>query len=286
METLTRIEMPPLSGEKMWTILQDKQSNVFRWKDYAECNPRLSKQSNAEHVPSVGRLFHDVVPALKYHNPRLNVELLLGAIHYHEDGEALIGSDELWHNKGQERDLLEYKVFLESIADNDVTIRGRSEEMFLLQFITGPTDLLEAYNMGTANWLRHLRKNFSLEGKVFNALEKADYYMYAKKRGYDECGDVVILVHVLRNHTGPLDEYAKTIPGFREHVWTQAHSESAKEFMERYAGIPGPKDPGGIPAAYEWAYANGYMERPIEIGVVVDKSPAFGIFGDDPRGGA
>lgn len=286
METTTAIKMPGHSCEDMWTIIQDKQQTVFRWGDYTECNPGLFKQSNAAHVPSVERLFHHDVLLLREHNPDLVVELLYGAIHYHEDPEAVLGEDVLWHNKGQERDVLEYQTFLKTMVGYPEATRRRLREMFLLQFITGPTDLLAGLNPLTDATLRHLRTNYALEGKIFNALEKFDYYMYAKKRGYDECGDVVILVHVLRNQAGPLDEYANTIPGFREYVWTEAHSEAARVFMERYADIPGPKDPGGIPAAYEWAYQHGYMERPVEIGVIVDKSPAFGVFGEDPRGGA
>jgi hypothetical protein len=186
----------------------------------------------------------------------------------------------LWHNKGQERDVREYEIFLECIADYPAVSRERLKEMFLLQFIMSPTDLLERLSSDTAITLRHLRRNYRLEGMVFNALEKFDYYIYAKKRGYDECGDVVILVHVLRNHTGPLDEYARLIPGFREHVWTDEHSKAAREFMERYHDIPGPKDPGGIQAAYDFACQKSYMTLPAKIGVVVDKSPAYRQNGD------
>lgn len=284
METTTAIQMPGIFCEGMWDKLQKEHPLIPRWKDYIECNPGLTRQTNIEHVFSVERLFHECLPFLEHHRT-INRELLLLAIHVHEDGEALLQGDVLWHNKDPKRDLLEFKAFKASIQNRDewASRRDDLETAFLLQFITGDIQIFEDDSEDTRDAIRAVQLVHHFEGRVFNALEKMDYYIYAK-RGYDESGDVVILTHVLRNHTKPLDEYANTIRGFKEHVWTEAHSEAAKEFMERYADIPGPKDPGGIPAAYEWAYQKGYMRRPLQIGVIVDKSPAFGVFGDDPRG--
>ncbi len=279
METITVIKMPGIFCEEMWDKLQKEHKQIIRWKDYVDCNPGLTIQTNADHVFSFERLVNECLPFL-WVGKKFNTQLLLFAVHVHEDGEALLQEDTLWHNKDPKKDLLEYKAFCKSIQGRPEQVREELESAFLLQFITGNVEPFEQDSEDTKDAILAVQRFHYREGDTFNALEKLDYFMHAK-RGYDECGDVVILVHVLRNHTAPLDEYANTIPGFKKHVWTEAHSQAAKEFMERYADIPGPKDPGGIPAAYEWAYANGHMERPIEIGVVVDKSLAFG---EDPRG--
>ena len=131
--------------------------------------------------------------------------------------------------------------------------------MFLLQFISSSTDLFEKLEDDTPQLIKDLRRNFSLEAGILNGLEKVDYYMYAK-RGYDECGDVVVLTHVLRNNAKALDSYAKTIRGFKEHVWTEEHSQASQAILEQFADIPGPKDEGGIPAAYKHACDKGYMQ--------------------------
>lgn len=192
---------------------------------------------------------------------------ILETINCHDDGEALLKGDVLFHNKSSERDVQEYLAFRKFVGH--VPNRIDVLQSFLLQFITG--DIKPFFvDEETQSLISEVAILYEADGKIFNFLEKLDYVHFALW-AYRVASDPVILVHVLRNQIKALDEYAEEFPTIREQAWTRGMSEWAHEFMVLYKDLPGPKSEGGIPAAYEAAYQAGYMRRPVKIGVTVTK---------------
>lgn len=203
---------------------------------------------------SVERLFHYFLGHLKTHF-RLDCELVMDAIKVHEDGEAILKRDVLLHDKVLSGHVDEYVAFKKMLVGSPEYVK-RMKRAFLLQFALD--EGFEIPGDSDANFsLQMLRHNNQNEATLFNLLERFDYYLYAV-RAYDEVGDLVILVHVLRNNWLFIDSYSRIIPGITN-LWTGELHRTALEFMQRYKDIPGPKDEGGIPAAYDYAVKRGYM---------------------------
>lgn len=161
----------------------------------------------------------------------------------------------LLHDKVLSGHVDEYVAFEKMLVGSPEYLK-RMKRAFLLQFVLD--EGFEIPGDSDANTLlKNLRKNNQYEATLFNLLERFDYYLYAVS-AYDEVGDLVILVHVLRNNWTFLDSYSRLIPGVGN-LWTYQLHKTALEFMEQYKDIPGPKDEGGIPAAYAYAVKKGYM---------------------------
>jgi hypothetical protein len=203
---------------------------------------------------SVERLFHYFLGHAKS-LLSLDHQLVMDAIKVHEDGEALLKRDVLLHNKTLSGHVDEYMAFKGMLVGNPDYIT-RMRKAFLLQFVLD--EGFEIPGDHNANFLlKKLRKDNQHEAMIFNLLERFDYYLYAV-RAYDKVGDVVILVHVLRNNWRFLDSYSRLIPGIAN-IWTGELHKTVLEFLQEYKDIPGPKDEGGIPAAYAYAVEKGYM---------------------------
>ena len=237
-----------------WKTLQEGHEAVVRWGKYIECNPRLPRQTNLHHIVSVERFFHYFLGHLKTHF-ETDKQLVMDAILVHEDGEAIEKRDVLLHDKTFSGHKDEYLAFNKMLVGSP-SYRKRMQRAFLLQFVLEKDFLIDGDDDAN-KVLESLRKRNQHEATIFNLLERFDYYLYAV-RAYDEVGDVVILVHVLRNNWCFLDSYSRVIPGI-SNIWTDELHKAALEFMEKYKDIPGPKDEGGIPAAYAYAVKKAYM---------------------------
>jgi len=194
-------------------------------------------------------------------------ERVIACIDCHDDGEALLQSDVLYHNKSSDRDVEEYLAFRGFVAH--LPNKYDLLQSFLLQFITGDIEPF-FFDKETQSLISEVKVLYEEDGIVFNFLEKLDYVHFALW-AYQVAHDPVILIHVLRNQVPKLDGYAGEFPMMRTQAWTSKMSDWAHEFMERYKDLPGPKGEGGLPAAYEAAYQAGYMRRPLRFGVTVRK---------------
>ncbi len=257
METLNNkaISFPVHPIMENWKTLQDGHEAVVRWGGYVECNPNLPKQTNLHHMVSVKRLFYYFLGHLKTFFAT-DYQLVMDAIEVHEDGEASKRQDVLYHNKTSIGHLEEFEAFRKMLVGDEVYTK-RMERAFLLQFVLDKDFILEGKDRA-CKVLKKLRNENQHEATLFNLLERFDYYLYAV-RAYQEFGDVVILVHVLRNQSPYLDTYSRLIPGISDMLWTLELESSTIEFLQKYKDIPGPKDEGGIPAAYAYAVEKGYM---------------------------
>ncbi len=269
-----------LEGPSNWWELQDQHQNMHRWESYTSVNKALPLQSNAAHIHGLSWLAQDHLPRLAAHPqaPEFDQGRIMSLIWIHDDPEARLRRDVQYHDKTSLDDVDELRAFFSLVQGHPARIK--MIDTFMIQFLTkGKLGVFEKYlEPGT---IERLKKDYWMEAMLFNALERRDYIQYALLC-YKMCRDVVIMTHVLRNQAQALKEYGRRIPGFRDVFWTLEQIQLAEDFMEYFKHMPESKGPGGgIPAAYEWAYANGHMERPIEIGVVIDKSLAFG---EDPRG--
>lgn len=240
-----------------WKMFQEDYRNVPRWKGYRDANPNLPLQTNLEHQNSLSTLFMYALPGIC--EKGLGRVMLMHACNLHELGEIENG-DTLYHLKTEDKHLKELFSFDEILTKNmSFLVPGVLDicrYAYILQHVTN-----ESVNFSGHPWaeemLKRARKKNLGEGQVFDALERLDYILYAL-RGFQECGDVVILKHVYCNQAKRLDEYAKMIEGF-DKWWTKKMSASVKRFMARYADIPSEKENGGIPAAYAYALEKGYM---------------------------
>ncbi len=240
----------------LWSLLQEGYRKIPRWGEYRKANPKLPLQTNLEHQNSLDWLFQSALPFVG--SKQLCRRVLSTACKVHELGEVDNG-DTLFHNKTPDKHLRELLSFEEIVSRMDFVNTFHKDmlrEAFILQFVTDKKVTFEGHPWAERK-LENARFEYFEEGQVFNALETLDYVLYAI-HGYRVCGDVVILKHIYSNQVEILDQYSVTIPGF-DVWWDKKMSSRAHRFMRKYADIPGPKDEGGIPAAYAYAVEKGYM---------------------------
>jgi len=243
---------PLHSYERVWKMLQKGHEKVIRWEEYWKNNPNLLRQTNLHHVGSLMPTAHFVVAHLRAENPTMDVELILDTALCHEHGEGIIGKDALYHNKTDAGDLEETLAF-RRFNVGDSYYRNRMMKAFLLQYATKKENGFGGHDKIVTE-LQVLREKNSFEAAVFNAIEKLDYFWYAKM-GYEECADVVILTHTLRNQFERLEYYSSNIRGF-DRFWDEETSKTASSFLEKYQDIPGAHDIG---EAYKYSCHKGYM---------------------------
>lgn len=252
--------LPQVHFLNSWQTLQIGYEKIVRWKDYLKENPNLRRQTNLEHIVSVSFLF-DYFLNFGSLAQFFDRELVRLAIQVHEIGEIDHG-DTLYHNKKKDGHIAELKSFLsflDSMPELGTVNRKRFIESFLLQFATDSSIDFILFGLDTniQDIFEDLKDSRGFEAKVFNALERYDYFLYAFE-SFQVCKDVVILTHVLRNQKHHLDRYVDEISQFNK-FWTPEIQDFSVEFLKIHKSIPGPKDDGGIPAAYRFARVNEMM---------------------------
>ncbi len=269
LQSMKTVVLPQVPFLDFWSSLQVGYSQIVRWKGYVEANPMLRAQTNSEHVASVLLLFeyflnfeclnHRLVQDVDGHNnQRRQDEIIKMAINLHEIGE-IKNDDTLYHDKSNDKHIAEIKsfiLFFDSMPELGVN-RRLLIKAFLLQFTTSDSIDFSVLGSEIQNTFESVKSELSFEGKIFNALERFDYFLYAFE-SYQNHKDVVILKHVLVNQKHHLDQYVKEIEGL-EKLWTPEIQTFACDFLEDYSSIPGPKEEGGISRAYAFARQQGWM---------------------------
>lgn len=251
METLKIPKCPGLVDMESWITMQTNHAGIIRWGRFRAHNPTLRQQTNLHHIPSVTRLF--VIYGLLLMKYRFfDLGVLLAAIITHEDGEALLGRDISYIDKKGKDDFDEYKAFYKSIEHHPKDIQKKLLRSFLLQFTTSHENL-DAWGALPAQVMYELQQNYRYEGYIFNALERMDY-LYYTINSYNECGDIVLLVNLLRNQVPAIEKYIGIIDGFEKEVWTPELSAWAKEVVEICKDMPRRESTQDFEEAYKWAY--------------------------------
>lgn len=238
-----------------WALIQKKYGEQLRWQDYLEQNPNLPRQTNLEHSLSVKRLFEVACGLLRCHGRAIDSSLITLAIDLHEDGEMFEG-DTLWHNKTNDSHEKELHAFLQhALPAVPKPLHELWRHAFLLQYAHDAT--ISFRHQESQQDLEMLRKTCATEARVFDFLERLDYLLYADT-AFKDYGDVVLRTHVLRNQHSYLQQHLADFSWF-QNLLPKISLVEHDEFIKNYADIPGPKDEGGILAAYGYARARGYL---------------------------
>lgn len=238
-----------------WNLIQHKYAEHVRWAEYREQNPNLPRQTNLEHSLSVQRLFALACSLLRASGRNLDFSLLMLAIQLHEDGEMFEG-DTLWHDKTNDSHERELSAFIESVLPNiPEPLHELWRRAFLLQYAHDVTIYFS--HQESCQDLKILRTTCAVEARIFDFLERLDYLLYAET-AMREYGDVVLYVHVLRNQLSHFKQHLTEFPWFLK-LLPESDMVEYEEFLKDYTDIPGPKDEGGIPAAYEYAKEQAYL---------------------------
>lgn len=238
-----------------WDLIQRKYPERVRWAEYRKQNPNLPRQTNLEHSLSVQRLFALACSLLHASGRNLDFSLLMLAIQLHEDGEMFVG-DTLYHEKTNDSHENELSAFLElALLDIPEALHELWRRAFLLQYAHDASISFE--HQQSQQDLEMLRTMYATEARIFDFLERLDYLLYAET-AIGKCGDVVLYTHVLRNQLPHFKRHLTEFPWFRK-LLPESSLVEYEEFLKGYADIPGPKDEGGIPAAYEYAKEQAYL---------------------------
>lgn len=238
-----------------WDLIQRKYPERVRWAEYREQNPHLPRQTNLEHSLSVQRLFALACSLLHASGRNLDFSLLMLAIQLHEDGEMFVG-DTLYHEKTNDSHERELSAFLELVLpDIPEALHELWRRAFLLQYAHDAGISFE--HQQSQQDLEMLRDRYATEARIFDFLERLDYLLYAET-AMGKCGDVVLYTHVLRNQLPHFKRHLAEFPWF-ETLLPESSLVEYDKFLDLHADIPGPKDKGGIVAAYIHAITKPYL---------------------------
>lgn len=218
----------------VWTMLQRSMSAVFRWGKYRKVFPTARLQSNTEHTLAFMATATTLIPRLKHFYPRLDGELLLTAILWHDSGEGVLKQDIAYADKSSLQDVREYLAFDHSISDLSPTEVYCLRRAFLLQQVEKSWEGFPPEAVVILNDLRATRR---MESRIFRGLEYADYIFFTMEQA-EALRDPTMLIWTLRNCATKLDEVSENCYGLRQLVWTQEHSRWAAELLVEYAHIP------------------------------------------------
>jgi len=213
--------------------VQTELPKVTRWKLHQGVGKGVRLQNNLQHSFSINLNGFVGWELLKPYNPELDGELLMTAFPFHDLGEMAINEDTPFIHKSGKQDVKEYEGFLEEIKDLPEKVHFRFKQAFLLQFVYSKNRKLfpdEAQTILQNLWL--IRGN---EALIFEALERADYILYALEQ-YRLRGNVIILVQILRNHMDEMEHYCHNILGFREEIWTDEVRLAARMLLKKHEG--------------------------------------------------
>lgn len=251
MNTLVIPPCPGLRDMDRWILLQKNHQEIVRWGRFCGENPNLPKQTNLHHITSVSSVFVTQGTRLLQYQ-KFDLALLLAAIIFHEDGEALLKRDISYIHKTEDHDFDEYRAFADTIKNDSSTVQYWLTKAFLLQFVHSRSSVA-GWGSIAEQVMYDLQQNHLYEGHIFNAFERMDY-LYYTINSYEECKDLVLLVHLLRNQVPAIEKYIGVIDGFEKEVWTPALSAWAKEVVEICKDLPHWGPNGELEHCYKWAY--------------------------------
>lgn len=218
----------------LWLSSQTDLNDVIRWSHCLDDENKMRRQSTMAHTVSVCLVIQVAIMLLKKHNPDLDVALLQRAFQFHDISEGLLKRDIMYHHKVDNDDVNEFFAFEEQISGLPTDIRYQLIEAFLLQFAEKNS---EAFPERARHIMTKLWDEKRIECLCFAALESWEYHFYAHEMEESESHEY-LLTWVLRKQTHRLQEYAKSIPGFREEIFTLEHEEFALSYLEEHSHVP------------------------------------------------
>jgi len=211
----------------IWRFAQINLPKIVRWKKYVN-RTQVRVQNTLEHTHSMVTLGAIMIPPL---GSDLDEALLLKALHFHDEGEGILGRDTLYIDKTANEDYLEYLGFLKLYEDLPRELFVQLEEAFLLQFAANDH---EGFSGRTRAIMAGLRRRKPKEILVFEAIERFDYYLYALEQFIDY-DNILLYVQVLRSQYGHLNSLAEALPAFSQ-FWTPWHRQATEDLLANYEG--------------------------------------------------
>lgn len=207
-----------------WNRPQVTLPKVIRWKKYWKRGSR--RQDTLQHSYSIALFALWLFPRLSKYVV-FDEYCVLQALLLHDIGEGEVGADTHYIDKSADGDSIECEAFF-SRYGMAFELEGR--QAFLLQFVG------KANQMGELRLeLEELAQHRSIEAKIFEAIERFDYLLYAVEQHLQR-GQVKILVQTLRNQIGHFDRLCDELPGFREVLWTPELETWARSLLSRHEG--------------------------------------------------
>jgi len=222
-----------------WAI--DQWSTVPRWNHYRQLeefllgdkNIHWQPQTTLEHCRSLATLAMVVIDRLRAKGFKVNGELILRAIHLHDNGERTTKvGDVAYSLKTANDDQLELQGFLRELGD---FARPWLLDPYLLQFVCDEAWKQFAPQIQTV--LRRLSKEAKQEGIIFKFLERVDYCLYAFHH-WRSTGQPQILTWVLRNQVSKIDQLVSQLPALEEILWTPEVRRDCLAWLEEQADLP------------------------------------------------
>ncbi len=208
-----------------WVRPQVTLPKVVRWSKYRKRGTR--RQDTLQHTLSLVFFAIQVLPKFRKY-VKFNELFLLQALIVHDFGEGETrGGDTLYIDKNHAVDLEEARAF---VARYGVVIGEDLTRAFLLQFAKNASQMEDFTDI-----LRGLKKKYPIEGMLFDALERFDYFLYALEQ-YQTLGKAKILVQVLRNNAPHFERLSRELPGFKQVLWRPDLAGWCTLFLSRYDG--------------------------------------------------
>jgi hypothetical protein len=214
---------------RIWRSGQILLPNIIRWSKYVDNRQygSVRSQNTLQHTHALVTLGSIMIPVLA---AGLDEVLLLKALHFHDEGEGLVGFDTLYIDKSELGDLKEYLAFRQNYCQLPARILERLETAFLLQFASKNP---ECFPPKARSIMTQLQHDKTMEILAFEAIERFDYYLYAVEQFVDH-DNIAILLQTLRNQIDRLDGLAQILPGFAN-FWNPTVQQSCRELLSYYS---------------------------------------------------
>ena len=224
---------------QIWISSQVDLNKVKRWKPYYKdgIGKRMRRQNVLQHTHSFSLFAGTVAQML---NPfifsktgrYLDLLLLEYAFKWHDHPEGLKGRDIAAPKKRDEDDVEEYSIFMEHIKDLPESVKDEYEYAFLLQFALCGNKL---FPDNAQELMKDILDNFYYEALTFSALEKFEYLFYPIEM---EKQHKHLLTWVLSRQIPGYHGFVKTLPGFREILFTESLEEQLLDYLKENESVP------------------------------------------------
>lgn len=223
----------------IWKSSQIDLGGVIRWTPYLTDGngKKMRKQSTLEHTHSFSLFAGTVAQMLnpfvfKETKRYLDLLLLEYAFKWHDHSEGLKGRDIVSPNKTDKDDVEEYSIFMEHIKDLPDFIKDEYEYAFLLQFALNSNKL---FPDNAQEIIKDILDNFYYEALTFTALEKIEYLFYPLEMQEQHKH---LLTWVIRRQLPGYQGFVKTLPGFREVIFTEGLEEQLLDYLKENENVP------------------------------------------------
>lgn len=241
----------------VWQSGQVLCQNVVRWGPNSDIEGLGRKQSVLQHLYSIqvlARIFRSKLRLhLRAHVASLCAEeadeflpswdTIFDCLLFHDHGEG-----ELYAQQGFDLGPEQQDDGMAAVRE-DAALAARVSQLgdppareFIfrsrLQFVPSDKELPDSAPELLRDDQSILRKYYGLEGKIFEAIERYDYLLYAFEHRDDPAVGPKKILKVLFRHVGRLSDLAREIPGFREEIWTHELEHACSAFVAAYEQRP------------------------------------------------